>query len=125
MAPPSTLGWTASGWTGPRRRTSPPARTRRCAKVHRHDDARDTGLGMLRALHSDDVARTAGVWRKSVADGRNYECEYRLRRHDGVYRHFLARGMPVLRDDGTVLEWVGRRSSSRCPIRRMAAVSAE
>jgi len=38
---------------------------------------------------------------------KNYEVEYRIRRHDGVYRHFLARGVPVLKDDGNIQEWVG------------------
>lgn len=65
------------------------------------------GWGWSKALHSDDVAHTERVWRQSVAERREYEAEYRIRRYDGVYRHFLARGIPVFKEDGTILEWVG------------------
>ena len=33
--------------------------------------------------------------------------EYRIRRYDGVFRHFLARGVPVFKDDGNIQDWVG------------------
>jgi signal transduction histidine kinase len=36
-----------------------------------------------------------------------YEIEYRVRRHDGEYRHFVVRGVPVTEEDGSVREWVG------------------
>jgi PAS domain S-box-containing protein len=65
------------------------------------------GWGWLNALHPDDSELTARVWRDAVAGKSNYEVEYRIRRHDGVYRNFLARGVPVLKEDGDVLEWVG------------------
>jgi signal transduction histidine kinase len=42
-----------------------------------------------------------------VATRTNYEVEYRIRRYDGAYRHFLARGVPIFNDDGNVQEWVG------------------
>ena len=65
------------------------------------------GRGWAAALHPDDVEITLAVWRKSVEEKQGYETEFRLRRHDGVYRYFLARGVPVLNDDGSVREWVG------------------
>jgi PAS domain S-box-containing protein len=65
------------------------------------------GWGWSKAIHPDDVEITLAVWRKAVEDKQGYETEYRLRRHDGVYRHFLARGVPVLKDGGNVREWVG------------------
>jgi PAS domain S-box-containing protein len=65
------------------------------------------GRGWLNALHPDDSEPTARAWRDAVAGKSNYEVEYRIRRHDGVYRNFLARGVPVLKDNGDVLEWVG------------------
>ncbi len=65
------------------------------------------GWGWSKALHPDDVEITLAVWRKAVEDKQGYETEYRLRRHDGVYRHFLARGVPILNDDGNLREWVG------------------
>jgi signal transduction histidine kinase len=33
--------------------------------------------------------------------------EYRVRRYDGVYRYFLARGVPVFKEEGDIQEWVG------------------
>ncbi|MCX6545492.1 MAG: PAS domain S-box protein [Acidobacteria bacterium] len=65
------------------------------------------GSGWAKALHPDDLARTVRVWNEAVATRSSYEVEYRLRRHDGVYRHFLARSFPVVRADGSVQEWVG------------------
>jgi PAS domain S-box-containing protein len=65
------------------------------------------GWGWSKALHPYDHEITLAVWRKAVEEKQGYETEYRLRRHDGVYRYFLARGVPVLQDDGSVREWVG------------------
>jgi|GEM_PF-867095 len=72
---------------------------------HTYDEIR--GWGWSKALHPDDVEITLAVWRKAVEEKQGYETEFRLRRHDGVYRHFLARGTPILNDDGSVREWVG------------------
>jgi len=63
--------------------------------------------GWTRALHPDDREEAERTWKNAVATGDRYEVEYRLRRYDGVYRTFLARGVPVFKDDGSVLEWVG------------------
>ena len=65
------------------------------------------GWGWSKALHPDDLEQTAGVWRNAVTTRKNYEVEYRIRRYDGAYRHFLARGVPVFKDDGSIQEWVG------------------
>ena len=64
------------------------------------------GWGWSKALHPDDVEITLAVWRKAVEEKQGYETEARLRWHDGIYRHFLCRGVPVLQDDGSVREWV-------------------
>lgn len=65
------------------------------------------GEGWSKAIHPEDFEHTDRVWRSAVAEKKDYEVEYRLRRYDGVYRHFLARGAPVLKGDGGVYEWVG------------------
>jgi len=36
-----------------------------------------------------------------------FEAEFRLRRHDGVYRDVFARGVPVREDDERIREWIG------------------
>jgi PAS domain S-box-containing protein len=65
------------------------------------------GYGWSKALHPDDVERALQVWKKAVETKSAYETEYRIRRYDGVYRDFLARGIPVFKEDGTIQEWVG------------------
>jgi PAS domain S-box-containing protein len=65
------------------------------------------GSGWSKALHPDDLENTIRVWEKATEERSKYEVEYRVRRHDGVYRNFLARGAPVFNEDGTVREWVG------------------
>lgn len=65
------------------------------------------GLGWSRALHPDDVAPTIEAWREAVATGTKFVFEHRVRRHDGVYRTFAIRALPVKEPDGSVREWVG------------------
>jgi PAS domain S-box-containing protein len=65
------------------------------------------GFGWIGDIHPDDRDRTGQIWRKAVAEKSFYETEYRLRRFDGVYRNFLARGMPLFAENGSVQEWVG------------------
>ncbi|MBF0464180.1 MAG: PAS domain-containing protein [Nitrospirae bacterium] len=65
------------------------------------------GSGWVKALHPDDVEHTMQIWKKAVAERNFYETEFRMRRHDEVYRDFLARGFPVFRKDGSILEWIG------------------
>jgi PAS domain S-box-containing protein len=65
------------------------------------------GWGWTEALHPDDRERAAQMWREAVARKGVYEVEYRVRRRDGIYRDFFARGVPVLDESGSVREWVG------------------
>jgi PAS domain S-box-containing protein len=65
------------------------------------------GYGWVKAIHPDDINRTKQIWENAVKTKRIYEVEYRVRRHDGVYRWFLARGIPVLKQDKKIQEWVG------------------
>ena len=65
------------------------------------------GSGWTKALHPDDLENTLRVWKKAVKQKIRYEVEYRVRRHDGVYRYFMARGVPIFNKNGNVKEWVG------------------
>jgi len=58
-------------------------------------------------VHPDDLGPTTDTWGRSLATGEPYQNEYRLRRHDGVYRHFLARAVPVRNDSGEIDHWIG------------------
>lgn len=59
------------------------------------------------AIHPEDRPRAERAWRSAQDTKQGFEIEYRLRRHDGVYRWFVTRGCPVLDERGEVQEWIG------------------
>ncbi|MEO7717757.1 MAG: EAL domain-containing protein [Capsulimonas sp.] len=63
--------------------------------------------GWLHAVSPEERDSTAQLWRRRLAEHVMFEAECRLRRHDGVYRDFFIRGVPVLEPSGAVREWVG------------------
>ncbi len=65
------------------------------------------GTGWLQALHPDDREQSQTAWSHAVQTRSLFQAEYRLRRHDGCYRYFVARGVPLLDEDGHIREWVG------------------
>lgn len=65
------------------------------------------GAGWTKALHPDDRQHALEIWNKAVETKSPYEVEYRVRRQDGVYRHWLVRSVPLFREDGSVREWIG------------------
>lgn len=46
-------------------------------------------------------------WGKSLATGEPFEMTFPLRRHDGVYRPFLTRIVPIRGADGRISRWFG------------------
>src|SRR5580658_4730261 len=65
------------------------------------------GRGWLDAVHPDDRAANLEVWARAASEGAPYELEHRLRRHDGEYRSFSVRAVPVNAADGVIREWAG------------------
>ena len=65
------------------------------------------GEGWNAMFHPDDQERAWTAWRASLASGLPYEIEYRLRRHDGVYRWTLGRARAIRDANGTIMRWVG------------------
>lgn len=66
------------------------------------------GDGWTSLIHPEDLPGVMELWARAVSTRRHYNgVEYRLRRHDGVFRHFAARVVPVLEPDGSVREWIG------------------
>ncbi len=63
--------------------------------------------GWMRAVHDDDREVSAGRWQSSVEQGVDFECELRLRRHDGAYRWFLIRALPLRDERNTITGWFG------------------
>ncbi len=65
------------------------------------------GYGWSKAVHPDDAPATLAEWQKAVAERRMFAHEHRVRCHDGVWRLFSIRAIPVVSADGSVTEWVG------------------
>jgi len=63
--------------------------------------------GWFSAVHPEDAPRLQAAWDRARAEGSLYELEARMRRHDGVYRWFLNRAVPVRDDDGQITGWLG------------------
>ena len=69
--------------------------------------AASAGLGWQVAVHPGDVAAAVARWQRAIASGEMFEFEYRLRRHDGVYRWHLGRVVPLHDERGEVTGWFG------------------
>ncbi|OAS24608.1 PAS domain-containing protein [Methylobacterium platani] len=66
------------------------------------------GEGWNAIFHPDEQPEAWRRWRRSLATGEPYEIEYRLRRHDGVYRWVLGRAMPIREPQtGAIERWFG------------------
>ncbi|QJC57547.1 Autoinducer 2 sensor kinase/phosphatase LuxQ [Polaromonas vacuolata] len=68
------------------------------------------GNGWLEFAHPEDRASMRAAWEAGKLDAKAWQSEYRLRRHDGSYRWFLARAVPQLDANGCVLNWFGTSS---------------
>lgn len=58
-------------------------------------------------FHPDDQDRAWDVWRESLATGKPYEIEYRLRHRSGEYRWTLGRALPMHDEEGKIVRWIG------------------
>ena len=65
------------------------------------------GAGWVDAVHPEDRARAATTWREAVATRGEYDVEFRVRCHDGVYHHFWVVGVPFVLEDGSIRKWIG------------------
>lgn len=66
-----------------------------------------TGYGFLEAVHPDDRDKLFTQWQAVRTSDEPRIFEYRVRRSDGMYRWVLTRAVPLLSEDGAVVEWVG------------------
>ena len=63
--------------------------------------------GWASAVHPEDLERTMAQVQAHLESGDPYDAEYRVRRKDGVYRWWSARGAAARTPDGTPLRWIG------------------
>jgi len=65
------------------------------------------GWGWREVVHPEDREHCITRWREIENSQAPGEMEARLRRHDGQYRWFLVRAVPVCDEDGHVTKWYG------------------
>jgi PAS domain S-box-containing protein len=65
------------------------------------------GFGWMDAIYPEDQPKVIAAWQKASPAKATYEVEYRIKVRSGEWRHVLARGVPVLDQDGNVMEYVG------------------
>ncbi len=65
------------------------------------------GYGWSAAVHPDYVQATIDAWNAAVPERRVFAFEHRVRCHDGVWRRFSIRAIPIFDADGELREWVG------------------
>ncbi len=63
--------------------------------------------GWLDDLHPDDLPTCSSVWNTAFDTRGPFLAEFRMRRHDGVYRWMLDRGVPRFALDGTFEGYIG------------------
>ncbi len=74
--------------------------------VGRHMN-QEIGDGWTENVHPDDHARCLAIYADSFDTRREFTMEYRLRRHDGVWRWILDHGIPRYETDGSFAGYIG------------------
>ncbi len=65
------------------------------------------GQGWLDSVHPDDRSAGRESWERCVITHEIFDVEYRVRRHDGVWRWMHVRAAPVFDAAGKLCEWIG------------------
>ena len=65
------------------------------------------GYGWTHGVHEDDVEATLRAWSEAVRQRGVFSFEHRLRTVRRGWRIFSIRAVPIVRGDGSIVEWVG------------------
>jgi PAS domain S-box-containing protein len=65
------------------------------------------GDGWAECVHPEHRERVFKVWQTAVREVSEYSVEFPFLYHDGAYRRFYARALPVMDDTGAVAYWIG------------------
>ena len=67
----------------------------------------ELGNSWAEGVHPDDLERCLNTYVTAFDERNEFEMEYRLRRHDGVYRWILDRGIPLFSPEDTFTGYIG------------------
>jgi PAS domain S-box-containing protein len=67
----------------------------------------EMGDGWTQGVHPDDLERCVSHYLDRFGRREPFEMEYRLRRHDGMYRWIFDRGVPFVDDSGNFAGFIG------------------
>ncbi len=70
-------------------------------------EAPQLGFEWLEQIHPADRDRLIAAWQQSCGQGSDFIIEFRIRRHDGVYRWFRTLAVPLHDECGNILRWFG------------------
>jgi PAS domain S-box-containing protein len=69
--------------------------------------AQEVGDGWAEGVHPDDLERCVAYYLDHFDRRAPFEMEYRLRRHDGIFRWIFDRGVPFYDDNGAFAGFIG------------------
>ena len=69
--------------------------------------AEEYGNGWAEGVHPDDFDRCLAIYLDHFKNRLSFEMEYRLLRHDGVYRWIFDRGVPFEDENGEFAGYIG------------------
>ena len=72
-----------------------------------YDTSQCVDWNWIPLIHKDDIENCLKIYLEAIEKGEEYQVEVRLKRHDGVYRWHLYRGLPMRDKNGKVSQWVG------------------
>ena len=69
--------------------------------------AQEIGTGWAESIHPDDLEKCIERYRECCHNRERFELEYRVRRHDGVYRWMVGRANPYFDEHGALKGFIG------------------
>lgn len=70
--------------------------------------AEDSLATWCEEIHPEDYDHVMDSWKSCIKTLSRFEMHMRLKRHDGEYRWFFARGKPIINPEGQVVQWIGK-----------------
>ena len=77
------------------------------AEVHRKNDGAGSRRGWLEGVHPEDKGCCMDTYLASFERRESFEMEYRLKRHDGLWRWINDRGVPTFDAEHRFTGYIG------------------